>query len=406
MARLDNRAARRLIIARSGLAEKPTPKLRRDELLKRVERLGFVQIDSINTVERAHHMILFARNQTYRRQDLVALLERDRALFENWTHDASIIPTTLYPYWMRRFERHADRLKERFRQWRRDGFEEVFETVLERVREHGPCSSADVGEDENTGGGGWWDWKPSKTALEYLWRTGSLAVCHRVNFRKVYDLSERVIPPEHRAAAPDHEVFVDWACDSALARLGAASSGEIAAFWDLVTPAEAKEWCAARLGRDLVEVEIDCLAGAKPRRAFARPDILEQAAAAPEPPPRLRALSPFDPLLRDRARAERLFGFHYRIEVFTPAHKRQYGYYVFPLLDGDRMIGRIDMKRDAEADALAVNGLWLEPGAKLGAGRMRRLEAELERQRRFAGVADLRFADGWRERPAPARRRL
>ena len=116
----------------------------------------------------------------------------------------------------------------------------------------------------------------------------------------------------------------------------------------------------------------------------------------PEPPGRIRVLSPFDPALRDRKRAERLFGFSYRIEVFVPAPKRKYGYYVFPLLEGGRLIGRIDMKAERDADALSVSGLWPEPGVRLSAGRMARLEAELERQRRLAGVGRVVFTDGWR----------
>ena len=121
-----------------------------------------------------------------------------------------------------------------------------------------------------------------------------------------------------------------------------------------------------------------------------------EAAAAPEPGGRLRVLSPFDPALRDRKRAERLFGFHYRIEVFVPEAKRRYGYYVFPLLEGDRLVGRIDMKADRKAGVLNVTALWPEPGVRFGAGRSARLEAELARVARLAGVARVDFADGWR----------
>ena len=162
-----------------------------------------------------------------------------------------------------------------------------------------------------------------------------------------------------------------------------------------MTPQEAKDWCANRLGDDLIEVDIGCAEDGTLRRCFARPDVLVQAEAAPPPPGGIRVLSPFDPALRDRRRTERLFGFHYRIEVFTPAAKRRYGYYVFPLLEGDRLVGRIDMKRQAETGALAVRALWPERGIRFGKGRLSRLDSELHRVARFAGCEAVVFDTHW-----------
>ncbi len=400
--RLTNRHARRLFLARHGLSDAgPEPK-GADGLLHLVHRLGFVQIDSINTVERAHHMILAARRKSYRPRHLTRLLERDRSLFEHWTHDAAAIPTAFYPHWRLRFERSAARLAERWRRWRQAGFEDKFDDVLAHIRENGPALARELGGDAEKSdarpAGGWWEWRPSKTALEYLWRTGALAVSGRDGFEKIFDLAERVLPQAHRGPRPEPEETIDWACAGALDRLGFATSGEIAAFWATATPEEAKEWCAARLGRDLVEVDIEGADGA-PRRAFARPDVAEQAEAAPPPPGRLRVLSPFDPALRDRKRAERLFGFHYRIEVFTPEAKRRYGYYVFPLLEGDRLVGRIDMRRRRDDGVLAVRALWPERGLRFGKGRLAKLESELHRIARFSGVDALDFETDWLREP-------
>jgi uncharacterized protein YcaQ len=392
---VPNAAARRLFLHLQGLSAPPNRKLTRPGLLNLIEMLGFVQVDSINTVERAHHMILFARNQTYAKVDLARLLERDRALFENWTHDASIIPTAFFPYWEHRFARDAAGLRARWREWRREGFEHMLDDILDHVRREGPAMARHLRRPHDASAEGWWDWHPSKTALEYLWRTGALAVDRRQGFQKVYDLTERVIPAAHRGGAPAHEDFVDWFCGGALDRLGIATAGEIAAFWDAVTPDEARTWCADRLGRELVEVLVEPADGSKPRLALARSDILERAAAAPEPPGRLRVLSPFDPLIRDRARARRLFGFDYRIEVFVPAAKRTYGYYVFPLLEGDRLIGRIDMKCERSAALLRVTGLWWEPGVKPTVARRRALDAELDRLRKFAGAERVVYVDGY-----------
>ncbi len=392
--RLSNGAARRLFLERHALSDDPSRRLSKADLQALIERLGFVQVDSINTVARAHDMILFSRRQCYRPKQLKSLLEKERSLFEHWTHDAAIIPVAFYPHWQLRFDRDRALLQKRWREWRRDGFEEKFDDILAHVRHNGPAMSRHLGEDETKTSGGWWDWHPSKTALEYLWRTGALSVCRRDGFQKVYDLSERVIDDDHRGHRPSEEETIDWACSGALDRLGFATSGEIAAFWDKVSAAEAKRWCADRLGDGLVEVELET-AGGKGHKVFARPDVVERARQAAEPPQRIRVLSPFDPAIRDRKRTERLFGFHYRIEVFVPAARRRYGYYVFPLLEGDRLIGRIDMKCRRDDGVLHVAAFWPEPKVRLGRGRLQRLEAELDRVRRFAGCQRLAFDDGW-----------
>ncbi|QIE56257.1 winged helix-turn-helix domain-containing protein [Pikeienuella piscinae] len=389
--RIDNRRARRLFMRRHALAEPPTGRLTGDGLLALIERLGFVQVDSIRTVERAHHMILFARNQTYRPKALKRLIERDRALFENWTHDASIIPTRFFPYWRTAMAEKAPRIAARWESYGRVGFREQAEEVMAEIARRGPCLSREMGAEETRSNGGWWEWNPSKTALEYLWRSGRLCVARREGFQKVYDLTENVIPEAHHAAEPpDRAALIDWSCGAALDRLGFATTGELAAFWALISPGEAKTWAAGR--SNLIEIEVEGADGTS-RRHLARPELL--AEETPEPPARMRVLSPFDPMIRDRKRARRLFGFDYTIEVFVPAEKRKYGYYVFPLLEGDRLIGRIDMKADRVLDALVVTGLWLEPGVRRAAGRLRRLESELERQRRLAGVGAVRFDNGW-----------
>lgn len=391
---LSNAEARRVFLARQGLAAPPGRALGKAGLLGLIHDLGFVQVDSIATVERAHHQILFSRNQTYRREHLVELLEEDRALFENWTHDAAIIPSAFYRYWKHRFRREDAVIIERWRKWRGPGFEEAFDETYTRIAEGGAALSRDLKAEDHTSGG-WWNWHPNKTALEYLWRTGRLAIARRENFQKVYDLAERVLPPHHHAPEVDHDAFVDWACRGALERLGFATHGEIAAFFALITPQEAKAWVEAH-GDELVPVLAAPADGGRPRPAHAFAGLAESLGAVPEPPGRLRVLSPFDPLIRDRNRTERLFGFFYRIEVFVPEPQRQYGYYVFPLLEGDRLVGRIDMKADRKAGTLDIRRLWWEPKVKASAGRMEKLEAELFRLARFTGVETVCWRDGWR----------
>lgn len=399
--KLDNRAARAIFLDRHALLEQPQGSAKGADLLDLIQRLGFVQLDSINTVARAHDMILYSRRPSYRANDLKRLYERDRGLFEHWTHDAAVIPMSFYRHWHLRFQRDAELLRSRWKNWRRDGFEKQFESVLQHIRDHGSACSSDVGKDEKKGSGGWWDWHPSKTALEYLWRSGALAVVGRDGFQKRYDLTERVIE-EHLCpgAQPcDTEGTVDWLCNAALDRLGFATSGELAAFWDTARPAETKAWCAqAEAKGEIIAAEI---AGADNtlRKVYLRPETLEQVADLPDAPGRVRVLSPFDPALRDRKRAERLFGFHYRIEVFVPETKRTYGYYVFPLLEGDKLIGRVDMKAHRDCGELRVRALWPERGVKWSDARTRRLESELDRVRRFAGLEQVIFANDWLQTP-------
>lgn len=395
---LSNCQARRIFLDRHALLEPPQGAAHGDDLLHLIGRLGFVQLDSINTLARAHDLILFSRRPRYRQTALKRLHEKERALFEHWTHDAAVIPMEYYPWWHLRRQRDADRLRQQWRNGRRDGFEKQFQVVLDEIRERGPLGSSDVGQGEKRGSGGWWDWHPSKTALEYLWRSGALCVVGREGFQKRYDLTERVIesalctPPVSDA----HEIeTIDWCCNGALDRLGFATPAELAAFWDHITLAEAKTWCSEELAAGRLQpVQITCVDGST-RSVFARPGIDGDPALNTTPAPRLRVLSPFDPALRDRKRAERLFGFTYRIEIFVPEPQRTYGYYVFPIMEGDRLVGRVDMKAYREDDVLRVKALWPEAGVRWGKGRQSAFEGELQRLLRLAGVSRISFEDGW-----------
>ena len=368
-----------------------------NEMLKVIRGLGFVQLDSINTVARAHDLILFTRKARYIPTALKTLYEQDRALFEHWTHDAAVIPMEFYPYWQLRRERDAIKLQKQWKNWRRNGFEAQLQVVLDQIREQGPLSSSDVGKDEKRGFGGWWDWHPSKTELEYLWRTGVLSVVGRDGFKKRYDLTERVLEKSLSDAtnALDVEATVDWCCNGAMDRLGFASHTELAAFWAHDTTAEAKAWCIAALARgDLIQVQVESADGSM-KTAFARPTLPDDAGLDAEPTSRLRVLSPFDPALRDRKRATRLFGFQYTFEMFVPEAKRKYGYYVFPLLERDRLVARVDMKTFRDKDCLHVKALWLEKGVNWMPERFKAFEAELYRLIDLAGVSKVTFEDGW-----------
>ncbi len=388
--RIANADLRRLFIERHGLADRPGGTLTRDGLDALIDRLGFVQVDTISTLEQAHHHILFSRATGYRKSLLKHLLENRRSLFEHWTHDASIIPTRFFPFWKPQFARMKARM-DRPGHWV-DRFagrrESVLEEVRRRVETEGAVMSRDLTPDDAEERGTWWGWTPSKTALEYLWRSGEFAVSGRRGFAKVYDLAHRVIPAEHHAPEPDHDAFVDWAGREAIARLGVASHGEIARFFDAISPAEAEAWCASVDGSVLRRVEIE-LADGSVRPVWARPDILDVVRNAPEPPARVRFLSPFDPMIRERHRTQRLFGFDYRFEAFVPAKKRIYGYYVLPMLERDRLVGRIELKAHRDRGDLEIRGLWMEPGMRPSKARTAKIEAEIERWLAFTGMERL-----------------
>jgi uncharacterized protein YcaQ len=383
-------SARRLLMDAQGLLADPRRRLSRDALRKLVERMGFVQLDSINVVERAHHLTLASRADHYRHADLQRLLEQDRTLFEHWTHDASAIPTKWFAHWKLRFARERERLRAH-RWWgeRMGGEpEKMLVYVRERITREGPLRSQDFEhETRAAGASAWWGWKPQKAALEFLWTTGELVVARRDGFQKVYDLTERVFPDEHRAPAPSLAEHVEWACSTALERLVVATPKEIADFWKAIEASQAREWCAeaAREGR-ISAVLLEARDDAPPRPAYALNDWEQRLRRLPEPPARMRLLCPFDPVLRDRARALRLFDFDYRFEAFVPEPKRQYGYYVLPMLEGDRLVGRLDPKFHRAGSLLEIRRLFWERNVRVTRARRRLLEEAAARLAQLVGA--------------------
>lgn len=365
-----------------GLSVTPTGPL---ELHSLITRLGFVQLDTIQVVARAHHHILWSRNQNYREPMLNQLLADHRGVFEHFTHDASVIPMQFYPMWRRQFRRLEAKVKKW--EWHRGMLDsDGRNSIKDRIRAEGPlCTKAF--DTKIKGEKKMWARPPHKLALDYMWYAGELSTSHRENFTKFYDLTERVVPGALLEETHDDDVQVDWLCRSALERMAFGSEGDIQRFWDAVSNAEAKRW-VSDVSKTLIPAEIEC-ADRSSVLVWAPEDIGERMGSLASPTSRLRILNPFDPVIRDRRRLKRLFGFEYTVEMFVPAAKRIWGYYVFPMLEGDRFVGRIEVKADRKAGRLLVEKLWWEPKVKPTSNRLDKLAAELARLQRFIGLDDL-----------------
>ena len=380
-------AAGHLFLGAQGLLDDPGKRVTTASLQALIERLGFVQVDTINVVARAHDLTLFSRLDGYRPEQLKKLLEQKRNLFEGFTHDASAIPTAFFHHWKPRFARDRERIHAHaWWQYHFRGTDgtRVVKDVKARIENEGPLKSSDFEHPEKRGP--WWGWKPQKAALDFLWRSGELMIPRREGFQKVYDLTERVLPEHYDLPCPEAAEHVAWACAAAAERLWVFTPKELADFFDTIEAPEAKAWCvaAAKTG-GIVPVQVEGMDG-EVRPAFALADWEARLARLPKPPERTRLLCPFDPILRDRTRALRRFGFDYRFEAFVPEPKRQYGYFVLPILEGHRLVGRLDPKLHRDRGLLEIKGLWWEPGIKATKARRRALDAALERLAVFVGA--------------------
>ena len=343
---------------------------------------------------RDSHHILFSRSNFYDHTWLDYHLEEKRTLFENWTHDASIIPIEFFPYWGHRFSRAHDKLVGS-RWWNKrmgDNPGKLCQRVLDYVEKNGATKSRDLRhgnkdssskrlEDKTS----WWGWNPSKATLVFLWRTGRLAVAKREGFQKSYDLTERVVPDIYRNIEHSEEEYINWNCMTAIENIGFGSHAEIANYWEGISPQEAKNWCNKSLNNYIMTTQVETVDG-ETVLSWAHPDIFAWVDKLPDPPNIVRFLSPFDPLIRDRKRVRRLFGFDFKIEIYIPELKRVYGYYVYPILEKDKFIGRIEMKVDRRSSSLIVHGFWLEIGFKLTKQRKKKIESELHRWRAFLNL--------------------
>lgn len=321
-----------------------------------LERLGAIQLDSVNILARNHLLVPFARIGPYSTADLHASIYTERRGFEYWGHMASWLPIHEYRYFLPRMAR----MRESTRGWWariRVEHAEIYPLVLDRVRAEGPLGAAAF-DDPRGGRGTWWDWKPAKLVLEDLLDQGLLMCTARTpGFARLYDLTERVLPPGLDTSEPSQTEASRHLLLRGLRALGVATANEMADYYRLKPGEDLKAGLGAlRAESDVVEVDVEGWRAP----AYATLAALEGELSVPEHRPTF--LAPFDNLLWERDRVERIFGFHYRVEIYVPQPKRQYGYFVLPLLAHGQLGGRADLKLDRKAGVLRVLGLWLEGG--------------------------------------------
>jgi len=381
--KISNKQARHAAIYCSGLHNAPGVPCSKDNLIALIKYLGYVQLDPLQVVARAHDHILWSRNSNFRPHKLNALLEKDRLIFEHYCHDACVLPTDTLPYWKPQFKRKATLFASGSE--RNDLLSKVEKNKLvTRITTEGPLCSKDFKVPKAAAKRAIWTKPAHKQTLDYLWLTGALAVSRREKFTKYYDLAERIYPQKLIDTVVDENDRIAWLTTHALQRLGFASVSEIKQFWDTTSLEETKSWCE-RNSSVIPEISVESWGG---EYSDVLTHVSNKALLKSLPPlsKRLRIINPFDPIVRDRKRLERLFNFEFRIEIYIPTEKRTYGYYVYPLLEYDKFVGRIEIRHDKSRNVIKVDNLWNEAKVKFGKQRMSKLRSELERLKRFCNA--------------------
>jgi uncharacterized protein YcaQ len=350
--------ARRIALAAQGLSDpRPATPIKAMHIRRLVDRVGVVQIDSVNVLVRTHYLPVFSRLGDYAREQLEAeAWGRRPSLFEYWGHEASFLPVARQPLFRWRMQRAREGGTwsglARFAQERRP----YIEAVLQRIEREGPVTGGDFAEEKREAG--WWNWSDGKRALEWLFWAGFITTRTRRGFERVYDLAERVLPASIVNAPTPSEPDAHRELLRIAARaLGVASETDLRDYFRMPV-AETR----ARLA-ELVEAgELQPVAVA----GWAKAAYLSPEARVPRRASACALLSPFDNLIFFRERAERLFGIRIRLEIYTPEHKREHGYYVLPFLQGEAITARVDLKSDRQARVLLVQAAHLEAGATAG----------------------------------------
>lgn len=344
--------ARRIAIASQGLGKAFPFGRGKAGVLKAIQHLGYVQIDTISVVERAHHHVLWTRIPNYKKTHLEILQEKEKKVFEHWGHAMSYLPMKDF-----RFTLPVKKyFKDKRDPWPKSD-PKIKAFVLERITNEGPLMAKDFQALKKRKGAGWWDWKPAKLALERLYYEGELIVTHRKGFQKVYDLPDRALPVGVRQDEPTQSEYARHLIRSTLRAHGFASAKSIAYLRKGMGKPVQTELQNMVEDQQLIPLKIRGVDGV----FFTESNTLEHSFYVQK---QIRFLSPFDNLVIQRNRLLNVFGFDYQIECYVPAQKRQYGYFSLPILFGMELIGRADMKADRKTNTLHINNLHFESSMK------------------------------------------
>ncbi|WP_081771977.1 winged helix-turn-helix domain-containing protein [Paraburkholderia nodosa] len=382
-------AARTLHLAAQGLLAPPRRKATRDDVLDAIRRMAQLQIDTIHVVARSPYFVLFSRVGAFEPAWLDAHLAQGR-LFEYWAHEACFLPIEDYGLLRHRMLDPSGMGWKYAAEWH-DQYRNEIDALLERIRAEGAVRSADFARAEGAKGSGWWDWKPEKRHLEVLFATGALMVAERHNFQRVYDVAERVLPHwnDARDLPPRAEAERELLLRSCRA-LGVIRADWAADYFRLPRRPYADALHALADAGELLPVRVE---GWK-HDAFVHREhaaLIDDAASGKLASTVTTLLSPFDPVVWDRKRALALFDFDYAMECYVPAAKRKFGYFVLPILNRGRLVGRIDAKAHRAQQVFEVKSLHLEPGVRASGRLVTDLRRALQRCADWHGTPALRI---------------
>lgn len=319
-----------------------------------IEKLGYIQIDTISVVERSHHHIIWSRMPSYQKSDLDELLEKDKLIFEYWSHAASYLPMKDFRFSLLRKRNYSDKYKD----WKISN-RKIIEHVYDRIKSEGPLQSKDF-DDKKSGTYGWWNWKPSKDALEFLFHTGELMIARRSGFQKVYDLTERVLPDNINVSIPSVKEFYRHLAERSLKSFGIFREKEVMYL---------KSYDKIKFKNVLNQMAEEKIIAEIKVRGF-KEDIFYTSESNIEALKNIKSnklihiLSPFDNLIIQRKRIKDLFDFDYQLECYLPEKKRKFGYFCLPVLYGNRFIARIDAKASRSENEFLVKKMFQDKDFK------------------------------------------
>ena len=381
-------AARHLHLAAQGLLRKPSRRAKPEDILSTIRRMSLLQIDTINIVARSPYLVLFSRLGAFEPRWLDDAL-RNGELMEYWAHEACFLPREDFAL-VRHRMLAPDKMGWKYRQaWMQEHAAEI-EQLIAHIEEHGPVRSADF-EHPRKGTSGWWEWKPHKRHLEGLFTAGKVMVIERRNFQRVYDLTQRVMPQwDDVRDLLSQEQAEAIMLEKSARSLGLFRAQWLADYYRLRRPALAQALAQMQEAQTILPVNVEGLGPAWLHASLL--PLLEQAQADKLTATHSAVLSPFDPVVWDRKRAEQLFGFSYRLECYTPAPKRQYGYFVLPLLHRGQLVGRMDAKMHRKTGVLEVIALFLEEGVSPSLQLEKGLQRAITAFARWQGAQRITFS--------------